>query len=82
MAASGKDSTPAIYAAAISPWLCPIVMLGAMVSWTVAYRLSVRDHPARAARAAAPWTALVAGLAAVAIWVLSQPMEMRGTFFG
>ena len=59
-----------------------IVLLGAMVSWTAAYRISARDHPARAAQAAAPWAMLVAGLAATAIWVLSQPMEMRGTFFG
>jgi hypothetical protein len=59
-----------------------VVLLGAMVSWTVAQRISVRDHPGRAGRAAAPWVVLTAGIAATALWVLSQPMEMRGTFFG
>jgi ferredoxin len=58
------------------------VLLGALGSLVLVYRISERDHPREAARAAIPWAAIVAGLAVLAVWILAQPMEMRGTGLG
>ncbi len=57
------------------------VLLGAMGSMVVAYRVSEREFPDRPGPAAIPWALLTLVLATTAIWILYQPMEMRGAGF-
>jgi hypothetical protein len=58
------------------------LLLGAIGSIAVAFRLSQQDRPLRTIRATLPWAALVLTIAIVAAWVLAQPMEMRGIVLG
>ena len=57
------------------------ILLGAMGSIALAYRISERDYPDGPALPTAPWAIVTMTLTTVAIWILSQPMEMRGTGF-
>ncbi|MEP7306908.1 MAG: FesM [Acidobacteriota bacterium] len=57
------------------------ILLGAMGSLAVAYRISDRDYPESPVPPTAPWVCVTVALASVAIWILSQPMEMRGGGF-
>jgi ferredoxin len=57
------------------------ILLGAMGSLALAYRISDRDYPEHPGLPTAPWAFLTLALASAAIWILSQPMEMRGTGF-
>jgi polyferredoxin len=66
---------------AVYPIQLGCIVLGAMGSLAVAYRISARDYPDRPALPTAPWAMVTMTLTAVAIWILSQPMEMRGTGF-
>lgn len=68
-------------AAAVGPIEQGFLALGLLVSAAVALRLARDDAPQRPLRAAAPWLVLQGLLFCAALWLLSQPMEMRGTFF-
>jgi hypothetical protein len=57
------------------------ILLGAIGTLALAYRISDRDYPARPGPPTAPWAVVAVALASVAIWILSQPMEMRGIGF-
>ncbi len=57
------------------------ILLGAMGSLALAYRISDRDYPERPGPPTVPWAIVTVALTSVAIWILSQPMEMRGTGF-
>jgi polyferredoxin len=57
------------------------ILLGAMGSLALAYRISDRDYPERPGPTTAPWAIVTLALASVAIWILFQPMEMRGAGF-
>src|SRR6185436_6530939 len=57
------------------------ILLGAMGSLALAYRISQRDYPDGPALPTAPWAMVTMTLTTAAIWILSQPMEMRGTGF-
>lgn len=57
------------------------ILVGAVGSLALAYRISDREYPDRASHAAAPWALVTVALSAAAVWILSQPMEMRGTGF-
>jgi hypothetical protein len=57
------------------------ILLGAMGSLALAYRISDRDYPEHPRPPTVPWVFLTVALAAAAIWILSQPMDMRGTGF-
>jgi len=57
------------------------ILLGAMGSLALAYRISERDYPDGPALPTAPWAMVTMTLTTAAIWILSQPMEMRGTGF-
>ncbi len=57
------------------------ILLGAMGSLALAYRISERDYPDGPALPTAPWAMVTVTLTTAAIWILSQPMEMRGTGF-
>jgi hypothetical protein len=59
------------------------ILLGAMGSLALAYRISDRDYPESPGPPTAPWACVTVALASIAIWILSQPMEMRaGGFLG
>ena len=66
---------------AVYPIQVGCILLGAMGSLALAYRISERDYPDRPALPTAPWAMVTMALMTVAIWILSQPMEMRGTGF-
>ena len=66
---------------AVYPIQLGFIVLGAMGSLALAYRISERDYPDRPALPTAPWAMVTMILTTVAIWILSQPMEMRGTGF-
>ena len=57
------------------------ILLGAMGSVALAYRISDGDYPERPGPPTAPWAIVTIALASVAIWILTQPMEMRGIGF-
>ena len=57
------------------------ILLGAMGSLALAYRISERDYPDGPALPTAPWAMVTMTLTTAALWILSQPMEMRGTGF-
>jgi ferredoxin len=67
---------------AVFPLQVGAILLGALGSLVLVYRISERDHPGLTLRAAAAWAAVVVVLAVLAIWILSQPMEMRATDLG
>ena len=69
-------------AGAVFPLQLGMVLLGALGSIVVAYRVAEQDGGGRALRAAAPWIAAIVLLAAAALWILAQPMEMRAAGFG
>ncbi len=58
------------------------ILLGALGSLMLVYRISERDHPGAAGRAAMPWIVMIACLVVLALWILVQPMEMRGMALG
>jgi ferredoxin len=58
------------------------ILLGAVGSLVLVYRISERDHPGAAGRAALSWMVMIACLVVLALWILAQPMEMRGTALG
>ena len=66
-------------------WLFPLELgfmgLGWLGSLLVAYRIAERENPRHPWRAFLPWAGLLSLLLLAAIWLMSQPMEMRGTFF-
>jgi hypothetical protein len=66
---------------AVYPIQLGFIVLGAMGSLALAYRISERDYPDRPALSTAPWAMVTVTLTTVAIWILSQPMEMRGAGF-
>jgi hypothetical protein len=57
------------------------ILLGAIGSVALAYRISGGDYPEHPGPPTAPWAIVTIALASVAIWILTQPMEMRGTGF-
>jgi len=63
---------------AVFPIQLGCILLGAMGSLALAYRISERDYPENPGPPTAPWVCVTVALASVAIWILSQPMEMRG----
>ena len=65
----------------VFPLQVGFILLGAMGSCAVAFRIAGRDYPSRSARSAAPWALAVIALAVVALWILAQPMDMRGLGF-
>ena len=68
---------------AVFPIQLGCILLGAMGSLALAYRISERDYPENPGPPTAPWVCVTVALASVAIWILSQPMEMRaGGFLG
>jgi hypothetical protein len=58
-----------------------LVMLGAVGSLALAYRVSGQEYPNRPGLATLPWAIVTIALGTGAAWVLSQPMEMRGVGF-
>jgi hypothetical protein len=66
-------------------WLFPLELgfmgLGWLGSLLVAYRIAERESPRRPWRAFLPWAGLLLLLLLAGAWLMSQPMEMRGTFF-
>jgi polyferredoxin len=66
---------------AVFPIQLGCILLGAMGSLALAYRISDRDYPEQPGPPTAPWAILTVALASIAIWILSQPMEMRGIGF-
>ena len=66
---------------AVFPIQLGSILLGAMGSLALSYRISDRDFPERPGPPTAPWAVVTIGLTTAAIWILSQPMEMRGTGF-
>ena len=59
------------------------ILLGAMGSLALAYRISDRDYAENPGPPTVPWAGVIVALASIAIWILSQPMEMRaGGFLG
>ena len=65
----------------VFPMQLGCILLGAMGSLALAYRISDRDYPERPGPPTVPWAIVTVALASVAIWILSQPMEMRGIGF-
>jgi polyferredoxin len=63
---------------AVFPIQIGLILLGAMGSLAVAYRISEHEHPEHPALPTVPWAVLTVVLATLAVWTLSQPMEMRG----
>jgi ferredoxin len=66
----------------VFPFEIGAVLLGALGSCVLAYKIAEREYPRVAERAAIPWLVLVAGLLAFALWMIALPMEMRGTALG
>jgi len=66
---------------AVYPIQLGFILLGALGSIALAYRISERDYPDRPVLPTAPWAVLTMTLTTAAIWILSQPMEMRGAGF-
>jgi ferredoxin len=66
---------------AVYPIQVGFILLGAMGSLALAYRISERDYPERPAVPTAPWAVVTVTLTTAALWILSQPMEMRGAGF-
>jgi hypothetical protein len=66
-------------------WLFPLevgfMALGWLGSVLVTYRVAERENPDRPWQSFLPWAGLLLLLLAAGIWLMSQPMEMRGTFF-
>ena len=58
------------------------LLLGALGSIALIYRISARQNPARPLLASVPWAITIVLIAWAAGWTLSQPMEMRGMFPG
>ena len=56
--------------------------LGLLGSLLVLYRISDQDKAARRGRGFIIWAGLCLLLWLAGLWLMSQPMEMRGTFFG
>lgn len=65
----------------VYPLQLGLLGLGLTGSLLVAYRLSVDGTAAHPRRVFASWAGLCVLLCASALWLMSQPMEMRGTFF-
>ena len=67
------------------PWLFPLevgfMALGWFGSLLATYRIAERENPDHPWRAFLPWVGLLILLLLTGIWLMSQPMEMRGTFF-
>ena len=65
------------------PWLFPLEVgfmgLGWFGSLLVTWRIAERESPDRPWQAFLPWAGLL--LLLTGVWLMSQPMEMRGTFF-
>lgn len=59
-----------------------LICLGLVGSLLVSHQVAARMAPGRVHGAFLPWAAVCCLLGAAAIWMLSQPMEMRGSFFG
>jgi hypothetical protein len=68
--------------AAIYPIELGLLGLGLLGSLLVSYRLAEEDTAAHPKRVFALWAGLCVLLWASALWLMSQPMEMRGTFWG
>jgi ferredoxin len=66
---------------AVYPMQVGFILLGAMGSLALAYRISERDYPDHPALPTAPWAMVTMTLTTAALWILSQPMEMRGAGF-
>jgi polyferredoxin len=69
-------------AGVVFPFEIGAVVVGALGSVALAYRIAEREYPRVAGRAAIPWLLLVAGLLVLALWIIALPMEMRGTALG
>jgi ferredoxin len=59
-----------------------LILLGALGSLSVAFRISERDDPARATIATIPWAVLIVALTSAALWIMSQPMQMTVGYLG
>jgi polyferredoxin len=66
---------------AVYPIQVGFILLGAMGSLALAYRISERDYPNRPGVSTVPWAMVTMTLTTTALWILSQPMEMRGAGF-
>jgi ferredoxin len=66
---------------AVYPIELGLLGLGLVGSLLLAYRLSTGDTARHPVRVFVSWAGLCVVLFASALWLLSQPMEMRGTFF-
>jgi ferredoxin len=66
---------------AVFPIQLGFILLGAIGSLALAYRISDRDYPERPGPPTAPWAFVTVALATAALWILSQPMDMRGIGF-
>jgi polyferredoxin len=66
---------------AVYPIQVGFILLGAMGSLALAYRISERDYPSGPGVPTVPWAMVTMTLTTVALWILSQPMEMRGAGF-
>jgi polyferredoxin len=66
---------------AVYPIQVGFILLGAMGSLALAYRISERDYPAGPGVPTVPWAMVTMTLTTAALWILSQPMEMRGAGF-
>ncbi|MBV9210936.1 MAG: FesM, partial [Acidobacteria bacterium] len=66
---------------AVYPLELGFLGLGWLGSLLLAHSLSKQDNAAHPRRVFISWASLCTLLWASAIWLLSQPMEMRGTFF-
>jgi ferredoxin len=66
-------------------WMFPLEVglmgLGWLGSLLAVYRIAERENPRRPWRAFLPWAGLLLLLLLTGVWLMSQPMEMRGTFF-
>jgi ferredoxin len=67
-------------ARAVQPVQLGFVLLGAIGSLWVMYRMAQEDDKKRVLRTFAPWAVTCLILCAGAVWLLFQPMEMRATF--
>lgn len=64
----------------VQPIELGFLLLGAIGSLGVAYRLAEEDAPGRPWRVFAPWAGVCVVVLAAAVWLMQQPMDMRATF--
>ena len=65
----------------VFPLQIGVVLVGAIGSLALMYRITHRDQSMAAGISTMPWGLLVGLLTTIALWILAQPMEMRGLSF-